>query len=150
MRVFVPWVGVAGCELVQELLPQLPCEDRVEVDARTGAAELSLDPSDCDRDGMVPNRVEYAQLADEAWEPLVDPDADPCNTGSSQVLVEPLAEGVLAVVPAWPEPLPADVWLEVSYWDHDSSRADWTAYFRLGHPRDVVTSEDCTREPTRR
>lgn len=149
MRSILLFGSLAGCEEVEDLLlPDPPCRDLVEVDALTGRAELVYDASECVRDGpRVPTRVEYAALADRDWEPLRRPNADPCNTGSTNVLVMKVEPDVLAVDPtgdpAYPSGFVEGTWMQVTFWDHRSSGLGWSTFFRFGHPEDVVEQRDC-------
>jgi hypothetical protein len=141
---------LSGCDTLEDLLPEPSCEDDVEVDAVTGAAELLLDTSRCARDG-IPDRAEYSVLADSNWEPLTDPDARVCNTGSSLVLtLEGLSRGALAVDPttdpAYATGFVEGTWMRVQFWDRNTSRAFWSAFFRFGHEDEIVTGRDCYEE----
>ena len=142
---------LGGCETVEQLLPDPACEDVVRVDAVTGAAELRMDRSDCVREGAFPERAEYSALADRDWQPLVDPDARPCNTGSTLVLtVDGLSRDDLAVDPtvdpAYAAGFVEDVWMSVRFWGPRSSEAEWITYFRFGHAHEVVTAAECLPE----
>jgi hypothetical protein len=141
-------LGLLGaCEVLGDLVPEPPCEDEVEVDAVTGAAELVLDRSSCARDG-IPDRVEYHALADSNWEPLTDPDARVCNTGSTWILtLDGLSRDALAVdptaEPAYTTGFVEGTWMQVQFWDHSWSGAFWTTFFRFGHEDEIVSGRDC-------
>ena len=144
MASWVVVLGLAGCDFeVPQLFPEPPCEDRVDVDPSFGGAALVFDQSECARDAGLPTRVEYSVLLDRDWEPLTSPDADPCNTASELVLDQELEGGDFAVEPAWDEPPAEDTWIGVSFWERREGRADWSAYFRLGHRDEVVLGMDC-------
>jgi hypothetical protein len=65
--------------------------------------------------------------------------------------IDDLALDELRVEPAaHPAYLPEDfvdgAWMSVSFWDRNESGSAWSTWFRLGHPEDVVTAEDCFGE----
>lgn len=140
---------LGGCDTLDHLIPPPLCADFVEVDAVTGAAELLLDPSDCERGMRLPDRAEYSLLLDRSWEPLIRADADPCNTASQVVLaIDGLAPDDLTVDPTLdPSASEGDfvfgAWMGVTFLARSGSEAQWTTYFRLGHPKDVVTALEC-------
>lgn len=133
--------------MLEDLMPEPPCEDEAEVDAVTGVAELVLDTSSCVREG-IPDRAEYYALAAQDWEPLTDPDANVCNTGSTQILTigglsrdalvaDPTAE------PAYATGFVEGTWMKVQYWDRNASGMFWSTFFRFGHEDEIVTGRDC-------
>jgi hypothetical protein len=139
---------LVGCEALGDLLPKPFCEDDVEVDAVTGAAELVLDTRDCSRDGGIPDRAEYYALADADWEPLTAPDAYVCNTGSAWILtLDGVTPDALAVDPtsdpAYATGFVEGTWMRVNYMERNSSHEFWLTFFRFGHADEVVLGRDC-------
>lgn len=140
---------LGGCDTLEHLAPTPLCADFVDVDAVTGAAELLLDPSDCERGMRLPDRAEYSLLLDRSWEPLMRADADPCNTASQLVLtIDGLTPDDLTVDPTLdPSVSEGDfvsgAWMGVTFWARNASEVQWKTYFRSGHPKDVVTGLEC-------